>query len=65
MVDTLEKIQGGQKVENFKWTIGYYWDLWYRWQHFKPFFYWVYVNTDKYSQLVQRLIDTLSNEENT
>ena len=25
MVDALEEIQGGQKVENFKWTLGYYW----------------------------------------
>ena len=38
MVDALEDIQGGQKVENFKWTIGYNWDVWYRWQHFKPCF---------------------------
>ena len=38
MVDTLEMIQGGQKVENFKWTIDYCWEQWNCSKHLTPCF---------------------------
>ena len=60
MVDSFEKIQGGKKwrILNKPYVITETYDTD---NIILAFFYWVYVNTDKYSQLVQRLIDTLSN----